>query len=117
MASEDDFAEHLAQVLPKLVEVGARGALLWCYADYSPELHDRPPCDEAHHERFFGLVRPDGTLKSHTRVISEFAATKAQVKTGQKPAVVLDVEPEQYYHAPVEHIKRLYRRFLAERPV
>ena len=34
-----------AAVLPKLVEVGATGALLWCFADYAEHLWDRPPCD------------------------------------------------------------------------
>ncbi len=70
MASEEALAEYLEQVLAKLIEVGATGAMLWCYADYAPDLWSRPPCDEARHERFFGLVRPDGTLKPHAEVIT-----------------------------------------------
>jgi len=62
MASEEAYADYLAQVLPNLLDVGATGAALWCFADYTPDLYDRPPCDEAIHERFFGLVRPDGSL-------------------------------------------------------
>ena len=73
MASEDDFAAYMAAVLPKLVEVGATGAMTWCFADYVPELWDRPPCDEFKHERFFGLVRPDGSLKPHAKAIRDFA--------------------------------------------
>src|SRR5664279_619168 len=34
MASEDDFAHYLAQTLPNLVDAGATGAMVWCYADY-----------------------------------------------------------------------------------
>ncbi len=43
MAGEDALAEHVEAVLPKLVDVGATGALLWCFADYAEKLWDRPP--------------------------------------------------------------------------
>jgi hypothetical protein len=111
MASEEDFARYIEAVLPKLVEVGATGALLWCYADYIPELYDRPPCQESKHERFFGLVRPDGTLKPHAEVIRHFAAAKPMVQPAQR-RVSLDVSPEEYYQDPLEHAKRLYKAFL-----
>src|SRR5690606_24619611 len=61
MASEEALAEYMQAVLPKLVEVGATGAMTWCYADYIEALWDKPPCSESKHERFFGLVRPNGT--------------------------------------------------------
>lgn len=38
MAGEEDLAEHLGRVLPSLVDVGAVGALVWCFADYDPSL-------------------------------------------------------------------------------
>ena len=79
MASEEDLAAFVGAVLPKLVEVGATGAMLWCYADYIEALWDKPPCDEARHERFFGLVRPDGSLKPHAEVIKRFAQTNPVV--------------------------------------
>ena len=44
MASEEDFAGYQAAILPNLVDVGATGALLWCWADHVEELWDRPPC-------------------------------------------------------------------------
>lgn len=113
MASEEDFAAHLAQVLPKLVEVGATGAMLWCYADYTPELYHRPPCDEAHHERYFGLVRPDGTLKPHARIIKDFVASRPTVQPAQK-SVKLDISPEVYYQSPLDQARRLYQQFLAD---
>lgn len=75
MAGEEEFAAYLAAVLPRLVEVGATGALIWCFADYIPELWHRPPCSDSWHERYFGLVRPDGTLKAHAKVLKDFAAT------------------------------------------
>jgi endo-1,4-beta-mannosidase len=111
MASEQDLAAYVEQVLPRLVEVGALGAVLWCYADYVPELYDRPPCEEFWHERFFGLVRPDGSLKPHAEVLRRFAASKPRVQPARRE-VVLDVSPEVYYRAPLIHAQRLYKTFL-----
>jgi endo-1,4-beta-mannosidase len=111
MAAEEDFATYIEEVLPKLVEVGALGAMLWCYADYIPELYNRPPCLEAWHERFFGLVRPDGSLKPHAEVIKRFAATEPKVQPPQR-SVTLDISPEAYYQDPLTHARRLYRTFL-----
>lgn len=113
MASEEDFAAYIGEVLPKLVEVGATGAVLWCYADYIPELYDRPPCLEARHERFFGLTRPDGSLKPHADVIKRFAATQPKVQSARR-SITLDVSPEVYYQDPLAHAVRLYRTFLGE---
>ena len=112
MASEEDLAFYLEQVLPNLVEVGALGALLWCYADYVPDLYDRPPCDQSWHERFFGIVRPDGSLKPHAEVIKRFAATQPKVQAAQRQ-VALDVTPEVYYQDPRAHAIRLYKEFLS----
>lgn len=115
MASEEDFAAYVGAVLPKLVEVGATGSLLWCFADYIPELWDRPPCDAngAKHERHFGLVRPDGSLKPHAEVIRRFAATKPTVKTEDVRRVDLDITPEAYYQNPTGHLVRLYEQYLS----
>jgi endo-1,4-beta-mannosidase len=110
MAGEEAFAEYVAEVLPRLVEVGSTGALLWCFADYDSGLWDRPPCDEggAKHERHFGLVRPDGSLKPHAEVIRAFAATRPTVKPAAR-TVTLDVTPDQYHLDPVGHARRLYQ--------
>jgi endo-1,4-beta-mannosidase len=110
MASEEDLATYLEAVLPRLVEVGATGALLWCYADYAPELWNRPPCDESIHERFFGLVRPDGSLKPHAEVIRRFNATHPIVKPATR-TVTLDITPEEFYANPAHHWQRLYETY------
>lgn len=112
MASEEDLAGYFEAVLPRLVEVGATGAVLWCFADYAPELWERPPCKESIHERFFGLVRPDGSLKPHAEVIRRFATTTPTVKPATRK-VHLDVTPEEYYTDPMGHAIRLYRQYLA----
>jgi endo-1,4-beta-mannosidase len=112
MASEEDLTEYVEAVLPRLLAVGATGAFLWCFADYAPALWDRPPCRDFKHERFFGLVRPDGSLKPHAEVIRKFAATNPQVQ--RPPAVKLDpIDPEEYYRHPTEMLVSRYDGFTA----
>ena len=114
MAGEDVLsAEHVAAVLPNLVGVGATGALLWCFADYAEKLWDRPPLEVggAIHERHFGLVRPDGTLKPHAEVVPRLAATDPTVEPPRR-TVDLDVSADQYYADPLGHASRLYEVFL-----
>lgn len=115
MASEQALADYIEAVLPKLVEVGSTGAMLWCYADYVESLWGVPPCDElgAKHERHFGLVRPDGSLKPHAEVIRKFAATKPMVQPATR-TVTLDVDMDTYYKAPNENAQRLYQAYLAQ---
>jgi endo-1,4-beta-mannosidase len=112
MAGEQELADYIQQVLPKLVEVGSTGSFLWCFADYAPELWDRPPCDPggAKHERHFGLIRPDGSLKPHAEVIKQFVATGPMVQPPTRK-VVLDVTPGEYYLNPEDHARRLYQDF------
>ena len=114
MASEEDLAAYIEAVLPKLVEVGATGAMIWCYADYHPSLWDRPPCAESKHERFFGLVRPDGSLKPHAKVLQRFAATNPVALEQPKRRVHLDITPDEYYQDPGRHAQRLYEQFVAQ---
>jgi endo-1,4-beta-mannosidase len=95
--------------------VGATGALLWCFADYATELWSRPPCDQMKHERFFGLVRPDGSLKPHAEVVRRFAATAPTVLATPERRVELDITPDEFYRAPLKHTRRLYRKFTTRR--
>ncbi|MEP7133769.1 MAG: cellulase family glycosylhydrolase [Chloroflexota bacterium] len=111
MASEEDFAEFLSLTIPKLQDSGATGAMLWCYTDYVPELWDLPPCQNARHERFFGLVRPDGSLKPHAKVIQEFAKTKPQVKPIPEYAK-LTVNSDEFYKEPLGYLIDLYQQYL-----
>jgi endo-1,4-beta-mannosidase len=112
MASEEALAEYLRLVLPKLQESGATGAMLWCFADYVEELWEKPPCNTAKHERFFGMVRPDGSLKPHAKVIQEFAATKPQVRPIPDWAK-LDIDPQEFYSDPNQMVRKHYPAYLA----
>lgn len=107
MASEEDFAAYVAAVLPRLVAVGSPGAVLWCFADYHQDLWQRPPCDEVIHERFFGLVRPDGSRKPHAEVLRAFAAANPLVQTSGVRALP-PVDPDAYYADPRGTAIRLY---------
>jgi hypothetical protein len=111
MAGEEGFAEYISQVLPKLQHSGATGAMVWCYADYAPELWDLPPCQNAQHERFFGLVRPDGSLKPHAKVIQEFANTNPQIQPIPDYAK-LSVDPDEFYKEPLGYLVDLYQQYL-----
>ena len=110
MLSEESLADHLAEVLPRLVEAGATGARVWCYADYHEDLWDRPPCDNQWHERHFGLVRPDGSLKPHAEVIREFIASGPVIREPSARARLV-VDGEAFYRDPASALPGLYAAF------
>lgn len=113
MASEEDFAEYIRQVLPNLQAAGARGAMLWCFADYIEALWEVPPCSESRHERHFGLLRPDGSLKPHAEVIRQFAATRPTVKPIPEYAQFPGLNVDQYYEArQYEALETLFQEYL-----
>jgi endo-1,4-beta-mannosidase len=111
MAGEEEFAEFLGLTLPKLQESGATGAMLWCFADYVPELWNTPPCLNSVHERFFGLTRADGSLKPHAKVLKAFAAQKPSVLP--IPAYAkLHIDADEFYQDPMKHLPGLYAEYL-----
>lgn len=113
MASEEAFAEYIRQVLPGLQAVGATGAMLWCFADYAEELWHLPPCSESRHERHFGLVRPDGTLKPHAEVVRQFAASQPKVQPIPAYARFGGLTGEDFYEQRLfENLEGLYQDYL-----
>ena len=111
MASEEDFAEFIRMTLPKLQDSGATGAMLWCFADYVPELWALPPLKNYRHERHFGLVRPDGSLKPHGKVVQEFAATGPKVKPIPDYAR-FKVDADEFYKNPTPFLLDFYAQYL-----
>ena len=113
MLAEEVLAEHLADVLPRLVDVGSTGALLWCFADYHEDLWSRPPCDTKPHERHFGLVRPDGSLKPHAQVLRDFAATQPVVRAPSERAR-FGIDGDAFYADVEAALPDLYAAFRSE---
>jgi hypothetical protein len=85
---------------PRLQRMGCLGAFAWCFPDYHQSLWDRPPCDFQAFERFFGLYRPDGSIKPMGKVVSEFAKGKPTVAPSAEKTVPLPVPPDEYYRDP-----------------
>jgi len=113
MASENDFAEYIRQVLPRIQEVGATAAFIWCFADYAEELWDLPPCSESRHERHFGIVRPNGTLKPHAQALKDFAAMKPVILPIPDWAKI-EILPDAFYgNHPDQQLPGLYAQYLA----
>ncbi len=113
MADEAGFADHIRQVLPNLQAVGASGAFIWCFADYAQPLWDRPPCDESWHERHFGLVRPDGSLKPHAEILRQFAGSAPSVQPIPDYARFPGLSARDFYeHRGFEQLPALYRHYL-----
>jgi endo-1,4-beta-mannosidase len=114
MAGEEEFAEYIAQVLPNLQHSGATGAMLWCFADYVEALWSLPPCQNAAHERWFGLIRPDGSLKPHAKVIQQFAKTNPQVLPIPDYAR-MTIDPDAFYQEPLGYLVDLYESYLKKK--
>ncbi|MHB8627502.1 MAG: glycoside hydrolase 5 family protein [Aggregatilineales bacterium] len=112
MASEEDLAKFIQESLPRLVEVGTTGALIWCFADYATELWDRPPCGEFRHERHFGLVRPDGSLKPHAQALQAFAATHPTVRETIPDWAHFDLSADAFYSESPDRVAKRYRQYL-----
>jgi hypothetical protein len=73
-------------------------------------LWDKPPCDFQRHERFFGLWRPDGSLKPMGRAVRDFARARPTVRQAEK-TVRLPVSPADYYLGPWQYTGALYEQF------
>lgn len=120
LASEEDAATYYGQVLDRLWQTGALGAVAWDYADYPSGLWNRPPLDKARRERTFGIFRADGSPKPAAKVIRHFAE---ELHSGQlthrlgiwgSDPVNLNVDPDAYYHDPKNSYRQMYQRYLEQ---
>ncbi|MBI3201283.1 MAG: hypothetical protein HYZ29_07030 [Myxococcales bacterium] len=117
LVDEHEAASYTERALTALVDCGCTGAMLWCHADYVPALWDRPPFDQAVHERSFGLWRADASPKPAVATVREFARRHAASNPRRPSAAAalawLDVDPQEFHRAPSTHLPRLYQRFCA----
>ena len=79
-AGEEEAARYYQEVLEKCYEVGASGAYCWCYSDYSDKVSSTRPFDELEFERYFGVLRADGSPKPQAKAIKAF---KEKVERGE----------------------------------
>jgi endo-1,4-beta-mannosidase len=107
---EDEMAVYCTRVLERLHADGRLGAYWWCWADYVDELHHEPPCDEAPHERAFGLVRSDGSEKPVAAALAAFARERRSVLA---PPASLVGDEQSYYAALPGATQAWYAAFLA----
>lgn len=112
--SETEAATYIGATLDRLGECGSMGALLWCYADYAPQLHDHPPLDLAVHERTFGLWRADGTPKAAVAEIRARSGRACATLKTTRPWV--DVTVDEFASDRRYHLTRLYERYLQSDP-
>jgi endo-1,4-beta-mannosidase len=109
LLTENEAAEFTDSALRLLSRFGMIGAFLWCFGDYAPDMWNKPPLDQAIHERYFGLWQSDRSAKPAVEVISRFKGTQDKVTT---EFTWIDISPHQFYAAPAQNLQQLYDQFL-----
>jgi len=108
LVSEEDAALFTEDTLLHLRRSHLMGAFWKSYGDYHPTIWEWPPLDKRKTERFFGLVRYDGTPKVAASVFKS-------VPTGSELEEIssewLDLSHLEFYQDPDQHLRRLYGRF------
>ncbi len=114
--SEDDVAEFTEEALTHLHRSRALGGLWKSFRDFHPSIWNWPSLDRNIPERFFGLLRHDGSPKPIATVfkkeLTETEDGRSKTKDARQESVEwIDVGEEEYYQDPKQHLSRLYRRF------
>jgi endo-1,4-beta-mannosidase len=104
---EQELASYAATVLARLVEIGAIGAMWWCWADYDPALASLPPFDEAPHELRFGMVRSDGTEKPVAQALARFASEEHALCPPAAPIA----DEHQYFASLPQGVFEVYKEY------
>jgi len=108
LAEEEQAGAYYQNAFELLRMNGFTGALAWCFSDYSTALWDKPPFDDYVDERYFGLFRWNGSAKVSAKVIPRFPRQKVSPEMAMD---WIDVEKEEYYKRPLDHLKHLYKNF------
>jgi len=109
LVDEGTAAAYTGRALDGLRQAGCLGALLWCFTDYAPALHRRPPFDEARHERSFGLWRADGSPKPAVAEVTRRTGRLGRPAPDELPW--LDLDPSEFLGDRARQLPRLYRRY------
>ena len=95
--TEEEMASYGRAVIDRLHADGRLGAYWWCWADYAAELANEPPFDRALHERSFGIIRADGSLKPVAQMLADVAKEGRTVRESADPVMF---EPAYYAGLP-----------------
>ncbi len=71
LVNEAEAGAFVREAVLAARDAGALGALLWCFADYDTSWYNTTPFDALIHERYFGIVAPDGRLKATGEALRE----------------------------------------------
>jgi endo-1,4-beta-mannosidase len=114
LLTEEDAARYTERAFAQLHSAGTVGALVWCYADYDRAIWHEPPLDRAPHERHFGLWHADGTPKPAAAALTEWTGRS---RIAPVALAWSERDRDDYYRAPRETLKRLYRTYTALPPL
>ncbi len=110
LVEEEEAARYATRVLDGLRLAACTGAMVWCAADYAPEVWSEPPLDEATHERSFGVWRSDGSAKPVLAALAAFAG-RSRLDGSIGADDLIDIDQQSYWRDPAAELARLYGRY------
>jgi hypothetical protein len=101
-----EVANYVETLLPQLVAQGARGAILYGFAD--------PPAtsSSSFHAGHYGLFDENGRLKPYGKALSQFARTKPRTVPLPNHPLTFNLSPEQFYLDPNAYVQGLFEGFV-----
>jgi len=111
--TEKEVADYYQNALILLKDSNILGALAWCYSDYAPHLWSKPPLQQKLHERYFGLMRFDGTAKPSAAAWAQ--ATNKTLTEKIDISWLAGFEPDHFYTNPRENLIKLYDLYRQQR--
>ena len=107
-ASEEDAAEHLAQVIALARQAELPSLWLWRWADIPEEQWQSPPYDRPNWRRSTGLLRADGNEKKLVQALQSQASIPEFTH--------LEVDLDAYRAHPYQYLNALWQEFSVGQP-
>ncbi len=108
LVNEDEAAQFSERAISYLQRFSLIGGFWKSFGDYHPSIWNRPPLDRNLPERYFGLLRHDGSPKPAAAV---FKSADTELGEAEPSIDWLDMSEEDYYKNPTTNLSRLYGRF------
>ncbi len=109
LVEEQTAAAYTDRALRQLRTAGATGAMVWCANDYHQVVWNDPPFDIAHHERHFGMWRPDGSAKPALASITSYQGLDIIEASTERPWI--DIDRSHFFTRDGSQLPRLYQRY------